>query len=398
MNFTSFIAKRYFFAKSKWNIVNIISLSASLVLVLATSSFFVVLSVFSGLKGFGVNYTKAFDPDISVFSKSKKFFLYSEVSNGIANISEINSFTFELKEKVGVQNEGNSSFVTMVGVDKNYASVYEIEKLIETGKWLYNTDGINESVVSYTLADQLRLGLFNYGGGINILVPSLKQKSFYLKPYSTSLHMVSGVFSSGDLEQNNTIYVPLDSAKKILGINKSLASSIGIKLNNPSRVNAVVVNLKEKLGDDFFIKTREELNDTYFKMIKSEEIILNLVMGLILIVAMFNAIGAIIILIVEKQNDIRILNKLGAKNSAVKILFFKHGMLITLLGGGLGVFLGIIAVYLQESLGIIHLSGTQIPYPVSLNAFNLFVVFGWILLIGAVGSGISLLSLRKVKL
>ena len=126
MNFTSFIAKRYFFAKSKWNIVNIISLSASLVLVLATSSFLVVLSVFSGLKGFGVNYTKAFDPDISVFSKSKKFFLYSEVSNGIANISEINSFTFELKEKVGVQNEGNSSFVTMVGVDKNYAYVYEM--------------------------------------------------------------------------------------------------------------------------------------------------------------------------------------------------------------------------------------------------------------------------------
>ena len=398
MNFTSFIAKRYFFTKSKWNIVNIISLSASLVLVLATSSFFVVLSVFSGLKGFGANYTKAFDPDISVFSKSKKFFLYTEVSSGIANISEINSFTVELKERVGVQNEGNSSFVTMVGVDKNYASVYEIEKLIETGKWLSNTNGINESVVSYNLADQLRLGLFNYGGGINILVPSLKQNSFFLKPYSTSLHMVSGVFSSGDLEKNNTIYIPLDSAKKILGINNSLASSIGIKLNDPSRVNNVVVKLKEKLGNDFFIKTREELNDTYFKMIKSEEIILNLVMGLILIVAMFNAIGAIIILIVEKQNDIRILNKLGAKNSAVKILFFKHGMFITLIGGGLGVFLGIIAVYLQESLGIINLSGTQIPYPVSLNASNLFVVLVWTLFVGVVGSSISLLSLRKVKL
>ena len=101
---------------------------------------------------------------------------------------------------------------------------------------------------------------------------------------------------------------------------------------------------------------------------------------------------------VEKQNDIRILNKLGAKNSAVKILFFKHGMFITLIGGGLGVFLGISAVYLQESLGIIHLSGTQIPYPVSLNAFNLFVVFGWVLFVGIVGSSISLLSLKKVTL
>ena len=397
MNFTSFIAKRYFFAKSKWNIVNIISLSASLVLVLATSSFFIVLSVFSGLKGFGINYTKAFDPDISVFSKSKKFFLYSEVSNRIANISEINNFTFELKEKVAVQNEGNSSFVTMVGVDRNYSSVYEIEKLIDTGRWLFNQEGINESVVSYSLADQLRLGLFNYGGGINVLVPNLKQNNFFLRPYRASLHMISGVFSSSDLNQDNTIYVPLDSAKKILGINTNLASSIGIKLDDHSSVNNVVVNLKEKLGKDFFIKTREEINETYFKMIKSEEIILNLVMGLILIVAMFNAIGAIIILIVEKQNDIRILNKLGAKNSAIKILFFKHGMFITLMGGGLGVFFGILAVYLQESLGIIYLSGTQIPYPVSLNTLNLFVVFGWILFVGVLGSSISLLSLRKIK-
>ena len=397
MNFTSFIATRYFFAKSKWNIVNIISLSASLVLVLATSSFFIVLSVFSGLKGFGINYTKAFDPDISVFSKSKKFFLYSEVSNRIANISEINNFTFELKEKVAVQNEGNSSFVTMVGVDRNYSSVYEIEKLIDTGRWLFNQEGINESVVSYSLADQLRLGLFNYGGGINVLVPNLKQNNFFLRPYRASLHMISGVFSSSDLNQDNTIYVPLDSAKKILGINTNLASSIGIKLDDHSSVNNVVVNLKEKLGKDFFIKTREEINETYFKMIKSEEIILNLVMGLILIVAMFNAIGAIIILIVEKQNDIRILNKLGAKNSAIKILFFKHGMFITLMGGGLGVFFGILAVYLQESLGIIYLSGTQIPYPVSLNTLNLFVVFGWILFVGVLGSSISLLSLRKIK-
>ena len=398
MNFTSFIAKRYFFAKSKWNIVNIISLSASLVLVLATSSFFIVLSVFSGLKGFGSNYTKAFDPDISVFSKSKKFFLYSEVSEGMANYSEINSFTVELKEKVAVQNEGNSSFVTMIGVDKNYNSVYDIEKHLETGRWLLNQQGMNESVVSYNLADQLRLGLFNYGGGINVLVPSLKQNNFFSKPYSTSLHMVSGVFSSSDLERNNTIYVPFSSAKKILGINENLASSIGIKLNDHSRVNNVVANLKKKLGKDFFIKTREELNETYFKMIKSEEIILNLVMGLILIVAMFNAIGAIIILIVEKQNDIRILNKLGAKDSEVKILFFKHGMLITLIGGCFGLLLGIITVYFQESLGVIYLSGTQIPYPVSLNEFNLFIVFGWILFVGVIGSSISLLSLRKVKL
>ena len=177
MSFTSFVAKRYFFAKSKWNVVNIISVSASLVLVLATSSFFIVLSVFSGLKDFGTSYTQAFDPDIKVFSKSKKFFVYSDVVNKMSNMSEIKSFTLELKEKVAVQNEGISSFVTMVGTDENYSSVYEIEKLIEAGKWFSNQSGITESVVSYGLADQLKLGLYNYGGGVNILVPNLKKNT-----------------------------------------------------------------------------------------------------------------------------------------------------------------------------------------------------------------------------
>ena len=398
MSFTSFIAKRYFFAKSKWNVVNIISLSASLVLVLATSSFFIVLSVFSGLKDFGTSYTKAFDPDIKVFSKSKKFFVYSDVVNKMSDMSEIKSFTLELKEKVAVQNEGNSSFVTMVGADKNYSSVYEIENQIEAGKWFSNQSGITESVVSYGLADQLKLGLYNYGGGVNILVPNLKENTIFSKSYNSSLHMVVGVFNSSDLEQKNTIYVPLNSAKNLLGLDKDLASSIGIKINNSFDKQRAVVALKEKIGDNFFIKTREELDETYFKMIKSEEIVLNLVMGLILMVAMFNAIGAIIILMVEKQNDIKILNKLGADSKLIKILFFKHGMFINLTGGALGLALGLIIVYLQESFEFVYLSGTQIPYPVRLNVFNLFVVLGWTTFIGVIGSSVSLLSLKKIKL
>ena len=397
MRFTSFIAKRYFFSKSKWNVVNIISVAATSVLIIASCSFFVVLSVFSGLKGFGASYSLAFDADITVFSKNEKFFNSSSLLDTILGTSGLKVYSLKVSEKVAVQNEGNTSFVKMIGVDDNYNSVYEIENLIETGKWLSEGSTINESVVSFDLADQLNLGLYNYGGGINVLIPNLKKNSFFSRPFNSSLHMVSGVFSSSDLEQKNTIYLPLDNARDLLGLDAGLVSSVGLKVDEPAQIKDLVKSLKSNLTDNFFVKTREELDETYYKMIKSEEIILNLVMGLILIVAIFNSIGALIILVVEKQKDIEILKKMGATNKDIQILFFKHGLFMTLSGGVLGLILGAIIVYIQQALGVIKLSGTQVPYPVNFEALNLLTVFLWVTVVGSLAAAVSVLSVKKIR-
>ena len=397
MRFTSFIAKRYFFSKSKWNVVNIISVAATSVLIIASCSFFVVLSVFSGLKGFGASYSLAFDADITVFSKNEKFFNSSSLLDTILGTSGLKVYSLKVSEKVAVQNEGNTSFVKMIGVDDNYNSVYEIESLIETGKWLSEGSAINESVVSFDLADQLNLGLYNYGGGINVLIPNLKKNSFFSRPFNSSLHMVSGVFRSSDLEQKNTIYLPLDNARNLLGLDAGLVSSVGLKADEPSQIKNLVKSLKSTLTDNFFVKTREELDETYYKMIKSEEIILNLVMGLILIVAIFNSIGALIILVVEKQKDIEILKKIGAANKDIQVLFFKHGLFMTLSGGVLGLILGAIIVYIQQALGVIKLSGTQVPYPVNFEALNLLTVFLWVTIVGSLAAAVSVFSVKKIR-
>ena len=397
MRFTSFIAKRYFLSKSKWNVVNIISVAATSVLIIASCSFFVVLSVFSGLKGFGASYSLAFDADITIFSRNEKFFNSSSLLDTIRETSGLKIYSLKVSEKVAVQNEGNTSFVKMIGVDDNYNSVYEIESLIETGKWLSKDSAINESVVSFDLADQLNLGLYNYGGGINILIPNLKKNSFFSRPFNSSLHMVSGVFSSSDLEQKNTIYLPLDNARDLLGLDAGLVSSIGLRVDEPSQIKGLVKSLKSNLTDNFFVKTREELDETYYKMIKSEEIILNLVMGLILVVAIFNSIGALIILVVEKQKDIEILKKIGAANKDIQVLFFKHGLFMTLSGGVLGLMLGAIIVYIQQALGVIKLSGTQVPYPVNFEALNLLTVFLWVTIVGSLAAAVSVLSVKKIR-
>ena len=209
--------------------------------------------------------------------------------------------------------------------------------------------------------------------------------------------MVNGVFSSSDLEQKNTIYLPLDNARDLLGLDAGLVSSVGLKANEPSQIKNLVKSLKSTLTDNFFVKTREELDETYYKMIKSEEIILNLVMGLILIVAIFNSIGALIILVVEKQKDIEILKKIGAANKDIQVLFLKHGLFMTLSGGVLGLILGAIIVYIQQALGVIKLSGTQVPYPVNFEALNLLTVFLWVTIVGSLAAAISVLSVKKIR-
>ena len=399
MSFSSFIAKRYYWSKSKWNIVNIISKAASFVLVIAVCSFFIVLSVFSGLKNFGETYSKSFDPEIKISTSSYKYFAINDsLLKKIQNIPEVVYLSKLLEEKVLVQNEEKNDFAYLYGVDNSYSSVMQIDSVITLGKWITPSSKEFEAVVSYSLADNLNLGLFNYGGSLDVLVPSKKSKSnFFKKKFSSYSYIVSGLFSSSDAADQKTVFVSISSARQLLGLEKGALSAILVKTNNSARSSFIANKIKKILGSGFSVKTREELNDTYYKMLNAEGLVLNLVLGLILIVAMFNTVGAVIILIVEKQKDIKTLYKLGANKSQVNSLFFRHGLYLSYSGGFIGLVLGCIIVFIQEVFDLILLSGTSIPYPVVFDLNNFIIVIGWLLIVGLGGSFLSSLALKKIK-
>ena len=397
---SNFIARRYYRFKSKWNIVNIISRSASFVLVVAVCAFFVVLSVFSGLKIFGANYSKAFDPDIKISSKTSKHFDFANsLSEQLKNVPNVVVFSKLLEDRVLVKNQENSDFASLKGVSEQYNSVFDIEKIITVGRWISSVPDSNEAVVSHALADRLSLGLYNYGGGLTILIPSTKQGNNILqKPFYSSFYLVSGVFGSSEAADQKNVFVPFASAQKLLRLDDGKISAIAIKVANPSDSKNTIKQLQKIFGDNFYVKSREELNETYYKMLNAEGLILNLVLGLILIVAMFNTVGAVIILIIEKQKDIKTLYKIGANKTQVSSVFFKHGLYLSFSGGALGLLLGCLIVFVQEQFGIIFLSGTSIPYPVVFDINNFGIVIGWMLVVGIGGALLSLLALKKVKL
>ena len=399
MTFSNFIAKRYFFSKSKWNIVNIVSNSALFVLIVAVCSFFIVLSVFSGLKSFGSNYSNAFDPDIKITSKNSKHFDYVLIADKISPVSNVSAITSQLEEKVLVKNDDITSFAMLKGIQRNFTSIFDIEKMVSAGGWLNGSDIKNRSVVSSFLADELKLGLYNYGGGITLLVPKTqKTSSIFKQPFNSSVNMVVGVFNSNDFDDKKSIFIPLSNAQNLLALSESQVSSVAIKTIDSEKKLDTSKELQKLLGQNFSVKTREEINETYYKMLNSEEIIINLVLALILVVAMFNVVGAIIILITEKQKNVLTLFKIGATRKQIQFLFFKHGVYLTFFGGFFGLIIGFVFVYLQQAYGIFKLSGTSIPYPVLIEFKNFFIVLFWVITIGVISAYLSLFSLKKIKL
>lgn len=398
MGLSSFISKRYFFSKSKWNVVNIISQVASFVLVIAICAFFVVLSVFSGLKNFGLNYSKAFDPDIKIsHAKSKHFDLSTLPLNKLAALSEIKTFSKIIEEKVLLANQDKNSYGFLTGVDEKYNLVVEIDSLLVLGRWI--SQELNDVAVSMEVADNLRLGLFNSEDGLTVLVPSIKPNiGLISSSFHSNFFMPTGVFRSSDEKDLKHVFTSIESARTLLRVGNETVSGIIIKTTGDTNNINLSAKIKTLLGSSFLVKTKEELNETYYKMLKAEGLILNLLMGLILIVAMFNTVGAVIILVIEKQENVKTLYKIGATKRQVQNVFFKHGLLLSCFGGLAGLFLGCLIVFLQESYGFVLLSGTSIPYPVSFESQNFFLVLLWLVLVSIIGSYLASLASKKITL
>ena len=391
MNVSSFISLKYFFSKSKLHVVNIISSVAVFVLIIASCSFFVVLSVFSGLKDFGLQYNRSFSPDIKIsnssgsFVASKKQLEFLEKNNFF--------FTYVYEEKVLLSSKEKVFFGKILGVQEGYRDVVEIDSLISVGRWLSPLS--NEVVVSYLAADKLDLGLFNFGNRLSVSVPKKTDYSFNKNPFKSEVFLASGVFNSQDENDQKIVFANLPFVQKLLNKSSNEISSVFVKSNN---VGADMKKIKAFFGERFLVQSREQINETYYKMIKTESLILNLIMVLILIIAAFNSVGAIILLIVEKKNSVKTLIKLGATKRQLQNVFFKHGVLISLIGGFTGLVFGFLIVWIQKTFSIITLYNTSIPYPVRLDFNNFFTVFLFVFLICTAGAFFASRNSLSIKL
>ncbi|MBU2921583.1 ABC transporter permease [Winogradskyella psychrotolerans] len=389
MNFPLYIAKRYLFSKSSNNAINIMTLIASGGVIVASAALFIVLSVFAGLKDFSLKFSSFVDPDLKLIPSEGKSFIWTEKDKatllnieGVANYSEI------IEERIIIRSENKNLIATLKGVDKNYLNVTNIEAMVTKGKWL--TPESNDVVSGSGISDNLSFGVFDFLKPLSLYVPKVgKGQASSIKGYYNSVFVNNvGLFTINEELSNNYIFSNIELAKQLLSYNEGQLSALELKLKPDADEDAIRDQLEASYGNTFNIKNRAELNDALFKMLNTENLAIYLIFTLVIIISLFNVIGAIIMMVLDKKKSINTLFYLGTETKAIKSIFFLQGSLMTIVSGIIGIVIGLAVVFIQQSFELIMLT-PDLAYPVKFNFFNVLIVFATIFTLGITASRIA---------
>lgn len=393
MSAENFISYKYLFSKTNYNIVSIISRFSILVLTIAYFSFLTILSVFSGLEEYSLGFSKSFDPDIKITPENGLFFSYSpKIDSVLSKNKDVSYYGKTVKGNVVVRYDDRVEYAQILGVDEVFQKIINIDSIINIGS--FPSFERNEALTSYELATNLDLILYNSAGIFDVLSLSPNYPEVSFNPIKNATPLISsGVFKSrGDLNKN-VIITNTNIVQDLFGLESNKFSEIIIKSENSEEA---IEGLRKELGS-FSIKSHEELNETLFKIMNSEKIIVSLIMILIVFISTFNVIASTVMLIVEKEKDIKTLKILGMSKQNLKSLFFKHNLLINLIGGFIGFSLSVIIVYLQDYYSFFKIPGLDTAYPVALQTSNIVLVFVTLILVGLFSGIISSLVVKKLN-
>ncbi len=394
MNVSLYIAKRYLRSKSSNNAINIISSIAAFGIIIGAMALFIVLSGFSGLKELTVASISVADPDLKISSaKGKRFELSAKERSELNTITQVASYSQIIEERFVLKYGEKIKIVTVKGVDENYPK-QTIAHILQEGRWMApNTDQIvSGSGVAYNLG----LSFFSFDKALKILAvkPGKGQISSQKSAY-TELNVTNvGSFSIDEDLNNSSIYANLETVQYLLNYTDNQITALELRLTDLEAIDTVKESLQNIFGDKVVIKNRIQLNDALYKMLNTENLAVYLIFTLVLIIALFNIVGAIVMMILDKKSNLKTLFNLGLTLKNIRRIFFFQGVLMTLVGGAIGLLLGYISVLLQSKLSLLMLT-ESIAYPVSILPINFIIVFLTISFLGILASKIASTRITK---
>lgn len=389
MIFPLYIAKRYLFTKSSNNAINIITLIAALGVIVGTFALFIVLSVFSGLKEFSLDFIRVADPDLKISAEKGKSFLFSDSIASVLDNDKIAHYSKVVEERAFFNYRDKSHIASIKGVDANYLLVNNIDTAIYVGEWL-DKEAIQTVVIGNGVSSTLSLGTYDFIESLKVYVP--KPGKGYISNPKTAFSQLNlqpvGVFKLTEELDKKFVFSHLELAQSLLNFKPHQISAIELKLAPEVDQNEVIQILRNKLGNTFKIETREQLNAVFYKMLNTENLVSYLVFTLILIIALFNVIGAIVMMILDKKENLKTLYSLGSTIKEIKRIFILQGFLLTFFGLLIGLLLSIIFVVLQKEFGFIMIT-PDLAYPVEFRIINVIIVFFTILVLGLFAARIA---------
>ncbi len=378
-------------SKSSQSAVNIINFITFLVIVIGSAALFIVLSGFAGLKTFSLSFSKTFDPDLKAEPALGKFYTLSpEEMDRLQQIPGIASLSRELEERVYLTHRQKSHVAYIKGVDSLYPQTTGVDSTLYLGSW--NLSG-QQSVIGIGIANLLGLTVNNYRSPLVVLAPkpgkgSLSPQSLRDKPYTELPLVLSGVYSIEENLDKKYVFTALPLVQALLDKNPGQVSGLNIKLLPGADMATVRSEISQILGSKVLLKDRKELNSTLYRMLNTENLATYLIFTLVLIIALFNVVGAIIMMILDKLQNSKTLYSLGTTLKELRRIYFIQGVIVTSAGGFVGVVLGSLLIASQQLFGWLKIT-PSLAYPVEYQPVNILIVLGTIVLLGILAAKIA---------
>ena len=387
MSSTSFyIAQRYLIAKKGNTAVTFITWLAAFAMMTAVAAMFIIISVFSGLETLNREMIANLHADLTISPEhGKQIRNLQHITQILRQNSDVENFSEVIEEKVYISHNNIGEIGYLRGVDSAYTSVNPINKSIFFGKYP-SFEFSNEAVIENGLDNRLSIPVGETNDAAWLFMPKpgsgiiTKEEDIFNKKQI----FVTGVFPGND-QLNNYIIAPIELAQELLNLPKNSAYQVVIKIKNPDTADAVKEDILQKIGAGYVIKTKNEENAAFWKMINTEKLMIYLIFSLVIFITTFNLAGAIIILQLDKKEQSRALVSMGFSMKNLRKTYFYTGILIVVFGIAAGLLLGTAASYFQQSTGFFKANET-LPFPIEIRAANYFIVISVALVFGVLVS------------
>ncbi|MFD0990482.1 ABC transporter permease [Mariniflexile jejuense] len=395
MKFPLYIAKRYLRSKSSNNAINFITIIAIIGVILGSASLFIVLSGFAGLKEFTLQFSSVVDPDLKAEAAlNKSFILSSSDISKLNQLEDVAHYSKIIEERVIIAFQDKNTLATIKGVDEHFQQVVDFDSVIERGDWLEQKS--RQIVVGWGISNNLSLGVLDFTKPINIYVPKPGNGQITsIKNAFNSVNTISvGVFFINEKLNDSYVFAPIDLAQNLLNYKPNQITALEFKLKEGVDESLAKQHIQAILGDKVIIKNRAQLNDALYKMLNTENLFVYLLLTLVSMLLIFNVIGSLIMMMLDKKRSLNTLFNIGVTVKDIRRIFFYQGSLMSIIGGFIGLTLSLIIIFLQKSFSLVMIT-PSLAYPVTIKIENILLVFLTISVLGIIASKIA--SVRVTK-
>ena len=390
------IAWRYLFAKKQYNAIHIISGISAAAIGVVTAAMVCVLSVMNGFGAMVEQMFSQFDPDIRIESvNGKSFYDTGEHFHALRKLDGVAIISQSIEETALLQFENKQMPINLYGVDSTFPSLTHIENIITEGHYAVHDGAFDRAVLGQGLAWQIGIGA-RFVNPLHLYAPKRTARVNMLRPdqaFNDEICYIAGIFAVQQTKYDNEVMlVNIELARRLLEYDENEVSALLVKIAHGTSIRQAKKEIQSLLGSGYKVLDRYEQQADFFRILHVEKLLTSLLLVFILLIASFNIIGSLSMLIIEKKADIQTLSHIGANKQMIRKIFIFEGWLISALGAVVGLLIGLIICIAQEHLGILKLgSGTEYiisSYPVVVQTTDIFLVAIVVLTLGFIAAWI----------